>query len=573
MKTGPTTSQSAIKLPDYIQLVTAAEFKQVVKRLPDDEWAIDTETDGLDIRGSDSTNKAFYVGVMPMSRKVCFVMDADDFRSEWETFKHLQYVGHNARFDFHALNVTPDKPWKDTMVQAYYRHTTGRRSLDHLARTKGWSKVATPAEIKAGNILLLDEAVVANYLGDDVLVTAKLAHENRKWGRDAEKDLNMDYAVERAVQRMESQGMRLLPDKLSGVARKVDDLIAGAKTELFKLGMNGDPSSPRQVADWLQREGVPLPRTPKGNPSTSKVALQNLADAGNSYVLALMDWRKATKMQQAFLEPLPKLARNGVLYPSVNTTRTRTGRFSYDTPNLQQIPKRGGELSKALRGCFTSPYDDGLTACDFSQVELRVAAAMANEPVLLEAFNSGRDPHAEVAAQMLGKKLEQITPQERFGAKAVNFGILNGMGAKRLAIELKSDTNHARRFLNDYRRSLHRLNDWMEGIWREAEAYRIVRTVAGRTRIFTNEEETRSAISVVVQGSAAELMRHSLVAVDQSELTPLLSIHDEIIVRGTGQGELLKDIMQTAANTAYPEVFGGVSFDAEFTEGETWGDV
>ena len=148
MKTGATAPQSVVALPDYVQLVTAKQLKQVVIRLQDTEWAIDTETDGLDVRGSDSPNKAFFVGIMPMSRKICFVLDADDFLSEWDTFKRLKYVGHNARFDFHALGVTPDTPWEDTMIQSYYRHTTGRRSLDHLARMKGWKKIATPEEIK-----------------------------------------------------------------------------------------------------------------------------------------------------------------------------------------------------------------------------------------------------------------------------------------------------------------------------------------------------------------------------------------------------------------------------------------
>jgi len=288
----------------------------------------------------------------------------------------------------------------------------------------------------------------------------------------------------------------------------------------------------------------------------------------------VIDYRKVTKLRSAFIEPLPRMAQDGILYPRTNTTRTRTGRFSCDTPNLQQIPKRG-PLGKALRGCMTSPNNDGVIACDFAQVELRVAAAFADEPVLLEAFAEGRCPHTEVAAKMTGKATGEVTPDERFKAKAVNFGILNGMGAKRLAFELKSDKKTASRFLKDYKRNLPKLNDWMEGVWREAEEFRVAKTVAGRTRIFTSNEETRPAVSVIVQGSAAELIRHSLVAAHDAGLEPLLTVHDEILV-GTAdeaKAEKLRQVMEHAANSAYADVFGSVKFLAEASLGRTWGDA
>ena len=274
------------------------------------------------------------------------------------------------------------------------------------------------------------------------------------------------------------------------------------------------------------------------------------------------------------MDALPEIAVDGVLYPQTNTTRTKTGRFSCNSPNLQQIPKRG-PMRKDLRGCMTSRGGRGVTACDFSQIELRVAAALANEPVLLEAFGQGRCPHTEVAAKMLGKSLEDVTPEERFGAKAVNFGILNGMGAKRLAIELKSDHRVAKRFLDDYRRNLPVLSSWMEGVWREAEENRVAKTVAGRARIFTSKEDTRPAVSVIVQGSAAELMRRALVAVSEAGLEPILTVHDEILVPGQGPEirAKLEECMADAANRAFPESFGAVRFDCSADSGETWGDV
>ena len=385
---------------------------------------------------------------------------------------------------------------------------------------------------------------------------------------------SFDYRVEQAVYEMERRGIRLLEDKLDDVRHQLEAMIEERLTALQAEGLDGNPDSPMQVAQWLLDCGRRLPLTATGKPSTSKLALQRLADDGDELADAVIQYRKTTKLKSAFIEPLPSMAQDGILYPRTNTTRTRTGRFSCDTPNLQQIPKRG-PLGKALRGCMTSPDRDGVITCDFSQVELRVAAAFANEPVLLEAFDQGRCPHTEVAAKMTGTTIESVTPESRFKAKAVNFGILNGMGAKRLAFELTSDKGTAARFLKDYKRNLPRLNDWMEGVWREAEEFRVAKTVAGRTRIFTSNEETRPAVSVIVQGSAAELIRHALVAVHDAGLEPLLTVHDEIIVGGDdpAKAEKLRQAMEGAANGAYPAAFGAVKFLAEATLGQTWGDA
>jgi DNA polymerase-1 len=454
------------------------------------------------------------------------------------------------------------------MVAAYYGHTSGKRSMDHFARVNGWYNIETPAELKQGRIADVPEEQLFEYLANDCVVTSKMAMRFRM---DA---CELDYKVEQAVYAMERRGIRLLLDRFHVVEHELEEIIEERLNTLRSEGLTGNPDSPVQVADWLLSRKRKLPYTATGKPSTAKLALQQLADAGDALAEAVIQYRKATKLKSAFILPLPKLAQDGMLYPRTNTTRTRTGRFSCDSPNLQQIPKRG-PLGKALRSCMTSPENNGVITCDFSQVELRVAAAFADEPVLLEAFTEGRCPHTEVAAKMVGKTVGAVTPEDRFKAKAVNFGILNGMGAKRLALELKTDKGAAARFLNDYKRNLPRLNSWMEGVWREAEAYRIARTVEGRTRIFTSNEDTRSAVSVRVQGSAAELIRHSLVAVNEAGLEPLLTVHDEILVGNADEAkaEKLREVMEDAANKAYTSAFGSVKFLAEASLGGTWGDA
>jgi DNA polymerase-1 len=552
------------RLPRHqlIELLTKAD--------PDQWWVLDTETNGLDVVGHEAPHYAWWIGLSPLGSPNVFIISHDEY-TDWGLEGYLtkmHLIGHNLRFDLHALDLVPETPWQDTMAAAYFGHTGGKRSMDHIARVNGWDNIQTPELLKQGKIGQVPEEQLFEYLANDCVVTSKMA---KRFQMDA---ASFDYRVEQAVYEMERRGIRLLDDKLDEVRQHLEAMIDERLNALRSEGLDGNPDSPMQVAQWLLDCGRRLPLTATGKPSTSKLALQRLADDGDDLADAVIQYRKTTKLKSAFIEPLPSMTQDGILYPRTNTTRTRTGRFSCDTPNLQQIPKRG-PLGKALRGCMTSPENNGVITCDFSQVELRVAAAFANEPVLLEAFEQGRCPHTEVAAKMMGTTIESVTPESRFKAKAVNFGILNGMGAKRLAFELKSDKGTAARFLNDYKRNLPRLNDWMEGVWREAEEFRVAKTVAGRTRIFTSNEETRPAVSVIVQGSAAELIRHALVAVHDAGLEPLLTVHDEIIVGGNdpAKAEKLRQVMEGAANSAYPDAFGAVKFLAEATLGQTWGDA
>ena len=538
----------------------------LIKADPTRPWILDTETDGLDVVGKDAPHYAHWIGLMPSNTQTCFVISYEEF-NDWgrPLIEQLHLVGHNLLFDMHALDMMP-KEYTDTMLCAYFHNTSSRIGMDHIARKLGYKKIKTPDALKKGQIAYMDKEELQDYLVDDCVFT-DIMYRRINWN----PNMAMDMRLGKAIYDMERRGVRLLEDKLSEVHKELHNIVDNALNDLVSSGFRGDPNSPKQVGSFLMSKGRKLPVTPKGNVSTSKLVLQQMADKGDDLAQKILAYRKAIKLDSSFLKPLPKLARNGILYPHTNIAGTVTGRFSCSKPNLQQIPKRGA-LGKSVRKCMTSRGNIGVTACDYSQVELRVAAAMADEPVLLEAFNSGGDPHTEVAGKMLGKRIEDITPEERYKAKAVNFGILNGMGARRLAVELKSDYDEASKFLNEYKRNLPHLSSWMEGVWREAEAYGLARTLADRTRVFTHEDSTRPSISVVVQGTAAELIRHSIVGAHEAGLPLMLSVHDEILVEGDHREEL-KEVMEFCANNAFPDVLGKVSFTAEATFGNTWGDT
>ncbi len=557
-------------MPEQIYRLNKDQLFKVIEGAPrDQEWVLDTETTGLRVIGHEAPCRAEWIGLSPLGQAVVFVISRDEYDG-WglqDLFKRLRLIGHNLRFDLHALDLVPSGEWRDTMNAPYWQNMAGRKSMDHLAEVNGWANIPTPAELKReGGIFDVDEGLLHRYLANDCIITSKMA---LKFNLGA---CSRDWALERAVYLTERRGVRLLEDKFGEVLRELRNLIEGAHNTLDTLGFDGNPGSPAQVLAWFHANGK-RPKW-KGKDSTNARALLPLAEEGDKEAAAITTYRKAVKLQSSFGTPLPKMLQEGILYPSIRTTKTRTSRYAYAEPPLQQIPKRG-PLGKAMRYCFTSPDSSGVNGCDYSQVELRVAAAKSGEETLLEAFHAGRCPHTEVAAKMVGKRPDQVTPDERFRAKAVNFGILNGMAAIGLSYELRSTKAEAAKFLRDYNRATPRLHEWREGVWRRAEMAHSAVTCAGRRRVFRSNESTRPAISVEVQGDAGEIIRLAHVAVEEAGLRPILVVHDEILTCNGSKvnAEDLKAVMEYAANNAFPEVFGSVNFAAETGYGETWGDV
>lgn len=541
---------------------------------------IDTETTGLLVK--DGQHTARYLGLcFATTPSACFIVKgpfSDDLK---RLLADSMLVGHNVRFDAHALGLElPGAAPYDTMVRVYGHNTTALKSLDDVAPRLGFSKIPTPQRILDGKIDEMTTEEVAPYLADDCAVTAHLFLQQIKY-QGLASDLNvLDFDTERAVLNMERRGVRLLTDDLAALGVEVDAQIVETKEKLQSLGITStlNINSPKQVKEMFTGRGVKLPLDPKtGKPSTGKLALEKLDRAGDPYAAAILAARKALKLRDGFLTPLPTFVSpiTGLIHASVKTAHTATGRFSYEGPNLQQIPKgHGNPLAKRFRNCFTS-RNGRVAGADFGQVEMRVAAALSGDPRLVQLFERAEDLHTSVAAQIGGKALAAVTKEERFKAKAVNFGILNGMGAARLAHEIKTDKYEAQRFLDAYLKTFAGLHEWMQATWRDGENTGLARTLMGRQRIFGRDEETRPGISVVVQGSAADLMRAALVALDQAGRGPILAVHDEIICDGdlTSGAEVAK-MMTQAANDLWRKVTGSlpVDFSATPGEGATWGD-
>ena len=400
---------------------------------------------------------------------------------------------------------------------------------------------------------------------------AVLRHEVENRGETAPGPARLGLAMAQLFeQRMEKDGllelfrrleMPLLPVlagmEQSGVAidaaafRAFLDDVQGQLDQLtahvYELaGTQFNIRSAQQLGDVLFNGlGLPAPRKTKGGQaSTSQQTLEKLAGQ-HPVVDSILQYRKLEKMRSTYLDPLPRLVDpQGRIHTTFNQKATATGRLSSSNPNLQNIPVRG-PLGKRMRSCFIAGPGRLLVSADYSQVELRVLAHVSQDPALLEAFRNGEDIHARTAALVYDLPPDQVSPDQRRNAKTINFGLIYGMGAQKLAQELKISTTQAKDFIARYFERLQGLKEFYEGVEASARKHGFVTTLGGRRRLLPDINSAsgqaaalarRQAINTVIQGSAADIIKLAMLAVARDERLReldarlLLQVHDELLL-------------------------------------------
>ncbi len=310
-------------------------------------------------------------------------------------------------------------------------------------------------------------------------------------------------------------------------------------------------------------------KTKGGQLSTSQERLETLS--GHPVVDAVLEFRKLEKLRSTYLEPLPRLMDDeGRIHSHFNQWATATGRLSSSNPNLQNIPVRGA-LGQRMRTCFIPRAGHVLISADYSQVELRVLAHMSQDPVLLQAFRQNMDIHTNTAAIIYGVAPENVDSDQRRNAKTINFGLIYGMGAQKLAQELRITTVQAREFIGNYFLHLDKLKRFYEGIETEAKAKGYVTTLTGRRRNLPDIHSTnnmkfslarRQAINTVIQGSAADIIKLAMLAVAHDDSLKTLQaklalqVHDELVL------EVPEDTAEQAGKRV-AELMGNVQPDGQ----------
>lgn len=346
---------------------------------------------------------------------------------------------------------------------------------------------------------------------------------------------------------MENAGITIdkaaLRDFLDEVQTELDALTERIYQE---AGQQFNIRSAQQIGEILFKKlGLAAAKSTKGGQaSTSQAVLEKLSGQ-HPVVDALLEFRKLEKMRSTYLEPLPRLAGpDSRIHTTFNQTATATGRLSSSNPNLQNIPVRG-ELGRRMRTCFTAGPGMKLISADYSQVELRVLAHYSQDPTLLSAFRNGEDIHTRTAALLFDVDPAQIGPDQRRRAKTINFGLIYGMGARKLGQDLGIPLSEARMFIERYFARFAHIKEFFDSVEQEARKNGYVTTLSGRRRplpdMLSQSGQARAlaerqAVNTLIQGSAADLIKLAMLSVyNDGELRRmkarmLLQIHDELIV-------------------------------------------
>jgi DNA polymerase-1 len=435
----------------------------------------------------------------------------------------------------------------DTMVAAYLIDPARRGyPLDELATEAGLgarvdSNAAHPAEPGAG-------AQRANGVAERAVLTRLLAERQRdRLAEDGLTDLfhDIELPLVDVLVEMERAGVKLDVERLRSISQRFNQRAVELERRVWELaGEEFTIGSPQQLAPILfEKLGLSRKRRGKTGYSTDARVLQAIRDE-HEIVPAIEEWREVTKLKSTYLDAFPELiGADGRLRTTFNQTAATTGRLSSTNPNLQNIPIRT-EQGREIRACFVAEPGNRLISADYSQVELRLLAHIADEPVLKDIFRRGEDVHTATAEAILGGKTD---PGTRSKAKMVNYGIVYGLSAFGLADRLQIEKDEAQQFIDAYLERFPKVKEFIDHTIERAREEGHVATLFGRIRrvpeLRSRQFQTRSlgerlAVNMVIQGTAADIIKVAMVrARDELRAAGLstrlvLQIHDELLFEG-----------------------------------------
>jgi len=489
-------------------------------------------------------------------------------------------IGHNLKYDMQVLekhNLIV-RPYDDTMLLSYTLaaglHGHGFDELAELHfkhKTISFDDVTGTGKSRITfDRVPLDKAT--DYAAEDADYTLRLWLLLRP--QIAQQHVTRVYErIERplvpVVAQMESTGIRIDPEVLRAQSAGFGKKLQKLEEEIHKLaGHPFNVGSPKQLGEVLFAE-MGLPGGSKGKTgaySTSVDVLEPLAEQ-HEIVAKILDWRGMAKLKSTYTDALPEQIdrKTGRVHTSFSMVGAATGRLSSTDPNLQNIPIRT-EDGRAIRRAFIADEGCELLSVDYSQIELRLAAEVADIKALIQAFHDGVDIHALTASQVFGIPLKDMTPDKRRAAKAINFGIIYGISGFGLSKQIGITPSEANEFIRQYLDRFHELRDWMEATKEFARAHGYVETLFGR-RIYINGIKDkiyarrggaeRAAINAPLQGTAADIMKRAMIhmnpALAEAGLGAklLLQVHDELVFEVPkaeleATAKLVKDVMQNA---------------------------
>jgi DNA polymerase-1 len=630
------TESPAYDLPSVVTdmpPIDAAAYECVTDMTVLDNWieaaiasgyvAIDTETDGLDavscrLVGVSLATRPGHACYIPLAHGIgeglALADDVPQQLAETDVLARLKpllqdasimKILQNAKFDLQVLTQRKIEvhPVEDTMLMSYAL-AAGQRGhgMDELSELYlGHKPISIKELLGTGKSQITFDQVplekAAPYAAEDADITFRLWQMMRS---ELVKDrvVSVYQTTEKplvpVIVDMEKNGISVDRNVLSRLSGEFAQKMAAMEDDIYKLaGETFNIASPKQLGDILfDKMGLPGgKKTKTGAWGTGADVLEGLAAEGHDLAAQVLEWRGLAKLKSTYTDALPEFINpdTGRIHTSYSLASTTTGRLASSDPNLQNIPIRT-EDGRRIRTAFVAEKGNLLVSADYSQIELRLLAHIADIDSLRQAFADGQDIHAMTASEMFGVPLADMTPETRRRAKAINFGIIYGISAFGLANQLGISRGEASAYIKAYFEKFPGIKDYMEAVKQEAHAQGYVSTLFGR-RIYLREIDSkiparrafaeRAAINAPIQGTAADIIRRAMIAMPTvlKKKSPksrmLLQVHDELIFEApeAETDKLMQHVREVMQNACAPRLLLSVPLVVEAQAAKNWDEA
>ncbi|MDD4147198.1 MAG: DNA polymerase I, partial [Candidatus Cloacimonetes bacterium] len=576
--------EAGSKAPFEVQLVTVNDLDSVLKEISGVAVvSLDTETDSLDAREANLVGislctrpeRAYY---LPLGHQMEDNLPLkESLEALHKALKGKEIIGHNLKYDFMVLTrygwQIPMK-YFDTMIAAYILDAGSFSfSLDECAKQElNYTMLPISALIGSGkkqiSFDLVSQHDACFYSAEDAWAAFRLYEIYKdRIAKSPARDVfyQMDIPLLPVLMKMEDNGVSIDERILADISHHLNEQIKSLSEELYEAaGYEFNLNSTQQLAKLLFEDlGLPAKKKTKSGYSTDNSVLEALSE---EYEIAgkIIEYRQLVKLESTYVSTLPKLVNpnSGRIHSSFNQCVASTGRLSSTNPNLQNIPVRT-KIGREIRKAFVAGDDSSvILAADYSQIELRLLALMSGDQMLLQAFRDNVDIHRQTAAQIGGISVDAVSSEQRRAAKTINFGLLYGMGQRKLASELSISAAEAKAMIERYFAQFPSIREYRAACIAQAKAEGQVRTLFGRVLalpgIYSKNQGIRSeaervAVNMPIQGSAADIIKRAMLSIhatirDDERIKMIMQVHDELVF------EVRKDYVEEAISLVQKEM-------------------
>jgi DNA polymerase-1 len=571
---------------EYRTILEEADFQDMIRSLSEaEEFCFDTETTSLDpmqaeLVGISFAIKPHHAWYLPLGhaypgapKQIALDHALSKLKPVLEN-PGIRKIGQNMKYDLLVIShydIAVQGISFDTMIASYLLNPgKPSHSLDAIALEYLNYKTMTYAEVTgAGKKQIgfseVDVATATRYSGEDADIALRLKQTLAPMLGEQNFDSlfhEIEMPLMEVLADMERAGVKIDAGFLLAMSRKLEKDIAAVEKTIYELaGTEFNINSPKQLADilFVKLQLTPLKRTKTGF-STNVDVLEELAHV-HPLPAEILTYRTLAKLKSTYIDALPLMInhRTGRLHTSLNQTVTATGRLSSSEPNLQNIPIRT-EVGREIRQAFIAEPGASLLSADYSQIELRVLAHMSGDPALIRTFQGDEDVHTRTASEIFGLSPDEITPEMRRKAKAVNFGIIYGISAFGLAQDIGVSNSEARRYIDNYFARYPKVREFLDRTIEDAKTRGYVTTLLGRRRFIPELASStaavrsfgeRTAVNTPIQGTAADLIKLAMIHIQarlkrqNMQARMILQVHDELVFESPdGEIEAMKTLVR-----------------------------